>query len=43
MVTDPFNKVEGTNNIYALRYLYPILDLDFPNGHPQVAVAINKV
>jgi hypothetical protein len=44
MVTDPFNKVGVQIIFMRLEILVSNLQLDFPNGHPQVAqVAINKV
>jgi NADH dehydrogenase len=44
MITDQYNKLEGTNNIYALGdTCIQSSDLAFPNGHPQVAqVAIQQ-
>ncbi|NRT14765.1 NADH dehydrogenase [Flavobacterium sp. 28A] len=44
MVTDAFNKVNATNNIYAIGdTCIQTTDTDFPNGHPQVAqVAIQQ-
>jgi len=44
MATDPFNKVNATDNIYAIGdTCIQLTDPDFPNGHPQVAqVAIQQ-
>jgi len=44
MVTDSFNKVKATENIYAIGdTAIQISDSAFPNGHPQVAqVAIQQ-
>jgi NADH dehydrogenase len=44
MATDAFNKVNGTENIYAIGdTCIQLTDTDFPNGHPQVAqVAIQQ-
>ncbi|WP_281225093.1 NAD(P)/FAD-dependent oxidoreductase [Flavobacterium aquiphilum] len=44
MATDPFNKVNATDNIYAIGDTsIQLNDPDFPNGHPQVAqVAIQQ-
>lgn len=44
MVTDSFNKVNGTENIYAIGDTAILTtDKNFPNGHPQVAqVAIQQ-
>jgi NADH dehydrogenase len=44
MVTDAFNKVNGTENIYAIGdTCIQLNDVDFPSGHPQVAqVAIQQ-
>ncbi|MFE3867767.1 NAD(P)/FAD-dependent oxidoreductase [Flavobacterium sp. LS2P90] len=44
MATDAFNKVNGTENIFAIGdTCIQLTDLDFPNGHPQVAqVAIQQ-
>ncbi|MBE0390807.1 NAD(P)/FAD-dependent oxidoreductase [Flavobacterium sp. PL002] len=44
MATDAFNKVNATNNIYAIGdTCIQTTDTDFPNGHPQVAqVAIQQ-
>ena len=44
MATDAFNKVNGTENIYAIGdTCIQLTDADFPNGHPQVAqVAIQQ-
>lgn len=44
MATDAFNKVNGTENIYAIGdTCIQHTDKDFPNGHPQVAqVAIQQ-
>jgi len=44
MATDPFNKVNATDNIYAIGdTCIQLNDPDFPNGHPQVAqVAIQQ-
>ncbi|MEZ7504938.1 NAD(P)/FAD-dependent oxidoreductase [Flavobacterium sp. Arc2] len=44
MATDAFNKVNGTDNIYAIGdTCIQLTDTDFPNGHPQVAqVAIQQ-
>ncbi|MEZ7500288.1 NAD(P)/FAD-dependent oxidoreductase [Flavobacterium sp. Arc3] len=44
MATDAFNKVNGTDNIYAIGdTCIQVTDTDFPNGHPQVAqVAIQQ-
>jgi NADH dehydrogenase len=42
--TDAFNKVNGTENIYAIGdTCIQLTDGGFPNGHPQVAqVAIQQ-
>jgi NADH dehydrogenase len=38
MATDAFNKVNGTENIYAIGdTCIQLTDGGFPNGHPQVA------
>jgi NADH dehydrogenase FAD-containing subunit len=38
MATDAFNKVNGTENIYAIGdTCIQLTDAGFPNGHPQVA------
>jgi NADH dehydrogenase len=37
MATDAFNKVNGTENIYAGDTCIQLTDGGFPNGHPQVA------
>ncbi|NGY36951.1 NAD(P)/FAD-dependent oxidoreductase [Flavobacterium sp. XN-5] len=44
MATDAFNKVNGTENIYAIGdTCIQLTDIDFPGGHPQVAqVAIQQ-
>ena len=44
MVVDEYNKVNGTENIYAVGdTCFQITDTHFPNGHPQVAqVAIQQ-
>ena len=44
MIVDAFNKVENTNNIYAIGdTCIQTSDASFPNGHPQVAqVAIQQ-
>jgi NADH:ubiquinone reductase (H+-translocating) len=44
MATDAFNKVNGTENIYAIGdTCLQLTDEHFPNGHPQVAqVAIQQ-
>ncbi|MBF4472046.1 NAD(P)/FAD-dependent oxidoreductase [Flavobacterium sp. HJJ] len=44
MATDAFNKVNGTENIYAIGdTCIQLSDADFPGGHPQVAqVAIQQ-
>jgi NADH dehydrogenase FAD-containing subunit len=44
MATDAFNKVNGTENIYAIGdTCIQLTDGGFPNGHPQVAqVAIQQ-
>jgi NADH dehydrogenase len=44
MATDAFNKVNGTENIYAIGdTCIQLNDTDFPGGHPQVAqVAIQQ-
>jgi NADH dehydrogenase len=44
MATDAFNKVNATNNIYAIGdTCIQFSDVDFPGGHPQVAqVAIQQ-
>jgi NADH dehydrogenase len=44
MATDAFNKVNGTENIFAIGdTCIQLTDKDFPNGHPQVAqVAIQQ-
>jgi NADH dehydrogenase len=44
MATDAFNKVNGTENIYAIGdTCIQFNDVDFPGGHPQVAqVAIQQ-
>jgi len=44
MATDAFNKVNGTENIYAIGdTCIQLNDVDFPSGHPQVAqVAIQQ-
>ncbi|WP_348824777.1 NAD(P)/FAD-dependent oxidoreductase [Flavobacterium aestuarii] len=44
MATDAFNKVNGTENIYAIGdTCIQLTDTDFPGGHPQVAqVAIQQ-
>lgn len=44
MATDAFNKVNATDNIYAIGdTCIQTTDADFPNGHPQVAqVAIQQ-
>lgn len=44
LIVDAFNKVEGTENIYAVGdTCYQTSDPAFPNGHPQVAqVAIQQ-
>lgn len=44
MATDAFNKVNGTQNIYAIGdTCIQLTDESFPNGHPQVAqVAIQQ-
>ena len=44
MATDAFNKVNGTENIYAIGdTCIQLTDADLPNGHPQVAqVAIQQ-
>ena len=44
MATDAFNKVNGTQNIYAIGdTCIQLTDEGFPNGHPQVAqVAIQQ-
>ncbi|WP_281638393.1 NAD(P)/FAD-dependent oxidoreductase [Flavobacterium marginilacus] len=44
MATDTFNKVNGTENIYAIGdTCIQLSDTDFPGGHPQVAqVAIQQ-
>jgi NADH dehydrogenase len=44
MATDAFNKVNGTENIYAIGdTCIQFNDVDFPSGHPQVAqVAIQQ-
>jgi NADH dehydrogenase len=44
MATDAFNKVNGTENIYAIGdTCIQLNDTDFPSGHPQVAqVAIQQ-
>jgi NADH dehydrogenase len=44
MATDAFNKVNGTENIFAIGdTCIQLTDNDFPNGHPQVAqVAIQQ-
>jgi NADH dehydrogenase len=44
MATDAFNKVNGTENIYAIGdTCIQVTDSGFPNGHPQVAqVAIQQ-
>jgi NADH dehydrogenase len=44
MATDAFNKVNATNNIYAIGdTCIQLNDVDFPGGHPQVAqVAIQQ-
>jgi NADH dehydrogenase len=37
MATDAFNKVNGTENIYAIGdTCIQLTDGGFPNGHPQV-------
>jgi NADH dehydrogenase len=39
MATDAFNKVNGTENIYAIGdTCIQLTDGGFPNGHPQVQV-----
>lgn len=44
MLTDAFNKVNGTENIYAIGDTsIQLTDVDFPGGHPQLAqVAIQQ-
>ncbi|QBN17638.1 NAD(P)/FAD-dependent oxidoreductase [Flavobacterium nackdongense] len=44
IITDKFNKVQSTNNIFAIGdTCIELSDPDFPNGHPQVAqVAIQQ-
>lgn len=44
MLTDAFNKVNATKNIYAIGdTCIQLTDVDFPHGHPQVAqVAIQQ-
>jgi len=44
MLVDEYNKVNGTENIYAVGdTCFQITDTHFPNGHPQVAqVAIQQ-
>jgi NADH dehydrogenase len=44
MLTDAFNKVNATDNIYAIGdTCIQLTDVDFPQGHPQVAqVAIQQ-
>jgi NADH dehydrogenase len=44
LITDAFNKVKGTANIYAIGdTCIQVTDPNFPNGHPQVAqVAIQQ-
>jgi NADH dehydrogenase len=44
MTTDAYNKVNATNNIYAIGdTCIQFCDVDFPEGHPQVAqVAIQQ-
>lgn len=44
VIVDEYNKVKGTDNIYALGDIcYQTTDKDFPNGHPQLAqVAIQQ-
>jgi NADH dehydrogenase len=44
MLTDAFNKVNATENIYAIGdTCIQLTDVNFPNGHPQVAqVAIQQ-
>ena len=44
MIVDAYNKVQGANNIYALGdTCLQTTDVNFPNGHPQVAqVAIQQ-
>ena len=38
MIVDEYNKVTGTQNIYAIGdTCLQTMDLNFPNGHPQVA------
>lgn len=38
LIVDEFNKIEGTDNIYAVGdTAYMDSDKNFPNGHPQVA------
>jgi NADH dehydrogenase len=38
MATDAFNKVNGTENIYAIGdTCIQLTDGGFPNGHPQLA------
>jgi NADH dehydrogenase len=40
---DPFNKVKGYEDIFAIGDIALMRDKDFPNGHPQVAqVAIQQ-
>lgn len=44
LIVDEFNKVQGTQNIYAIGDIcYQTTDKNFPNGHPQLAqVAIQQ-
>ena len=44
VIVDEYNKVKGTDNIYALGDIcYQTTDKNFPNGHPQLAqVAIQQ-
>jgi len=44
MITDAFNKISGTKNIYAIGdTCIQFTDVNFPDGHPQVAqVAIQQ-
>lgn len=44
IIVDEFNKVQGTQNIFAIGdQCFQTADLDYPNGHPQLAqVAIQQ-
>lgn len=37
LIVDQFNKVEGTNNVYAVGDIAQMKTKAFPNGHPMVA------